>query len=62
MAEKITITITTEGAAFDDLPGQEVAMILRDLAAVFGRGGIPGTKLRDSNGNTVGGVNIEAAE
>lgn len=62
MAEKITISIVTDGAAFDDLPGKEVARILRDLAATFDRGGFPGTKLRDTNGNTCGAVLIEAAQ
>lgn len=61
MTEKITITITTNGAAFDDMPGAEVSTILRNLAATFARGGIPGAKLRDSNGNTCGAVSIEFA-
>jgi hypothetical protein len=60
MSERITIEIVTEGAAFDDFPAREVASILRDLAAVFGRDGIPGGKLRDSNGNTCGSVTIRA--
>lgn len=61
MAERIQIEIITEGAAFDDMPASEVAAILRDLAKVFARGGIPGAKLRDSNGNTCGSVTISWA-
>ena len=56
MSELWTIKIDTGNAAFDDLPGQEVAMILRDLATVFARGGIPPVKLYDSNGNHCGNV------
>lgn len=59
MAETITITIHTEGAAFDE-PATEVARILRDLAGTFARHGLPGEKLRDLNGNTCGSVTIRA--
>lgn len=58
MAERITIIIDTDNDAFADMPGQEVAGMLRDLALVFARGGFPGERLRDSNGNTCGSVAI----
>ncbi len=62
MVERILIEIVTEGAAFDDRPGLEVADILRSLGATFARGGFPGEKLRDSNGNTCGSVKISAPQ
>ena len=58
MGERITITIDTGNAAFDDSPAGEVALILRNLAAVFARQGIPPERLRDSNGNTCGSVRV----
>ena len=58
MAERITIVIETGNAAFEDRPGGEIADILRNLAAVFARQGIPGGHLRDSNGNRCGSVTI----
>lgn len=61
MAERITITIDTSNAAFDDAPASEVARILTDLAKVFARAGFPPSVLRDDNGNTCGSVRIEAA-
>lgn len=62
MAERITITIETGNAAFDDGPASEVAEILRNLSKVFARQGIPGEFLRDSNGNKCGTVRIQHAE
>ena len=62
MAELWTITIETGNAAFDDSPATEVARILRDLAAVFARQGIPGEKLYDYNGNPVGTVTLQHLE
>lgn len=52
MAERWTITIETANDAFADQPATEVSRILQDLAKVFHRGGLPGERLRDSNGNT----------
>lgn len=56
MSEQWTIKIDTGNSAFDDMPGQEIAMILRNLADYFARGGIPPFKLYDSNGNHCGNV------
>lgn len=58
MAERITIVIETDNAAFEDSPTGEIADILHDLAKVFARQGIPGEHLRDSNGNKCGTVTI----
>ncbi|AXH46919.1 hypothetical protein I5G67_gp083 [Mycobacterium phage Aminay] len=50
-----TLTINTDGAAFEDLPQAEVARILRELAERVGYGSDDdGSTVRDSNGNTVG--------
>lgn len=59
----ITITIDTENSAFDAQKGFEVARILRDLADRIQFDGnftpeVYTHSLRDSNGNTVGGVKI----
>lgn len=54
----ITITIHTDGAAFDPDPRPEVARILRDLADRLEAGHDP-EKLRDINGNAAGEVTIE---
>ena len=57
----ITITINTDNAAFEDDPASEVAGILRDLAGLIYRQGVTtGTSygLLDSNGNTVGSVEV----
>lgn len=62
MAERWTITIETENDAFADQPATEVARILQDLAKVFHRGGLPGERLRDSNGNTCGTVTLQHLE
>lgn len=55
--EKITITIETANAAFDNAP-EEVARILHELADRFQQRAIP-EKLRDINGNTCGTVETE---
>lgn len=53
--ERLTIRLNLENAAFDDAPMTEAARILRELADDLERGEITaGTRLRDSNGNTVG--------
>lgn len=64
----ITITISTNNAAFEDDPGAEVARIL-EMLAWGARGGTLGRKrispmdkplvIRDSNGITVGTVEIK---
>lgn len=64
--ERITITINTGNAAFDDEPATEIARILREIAASMERDGTPslvelqdGTFLvRDINGNKCGEVDI----
>lgn len=53
---KLTITINTENAAFDDNPQQEVRRILRKMSANWGS--IIDT-IYDSNGNKVGNVTSE---
>ncbi len=61
MTKHITITIDTDNAAFmDGNEGPEVARILHRLATVCEDGvGWFRLALRDSNGNTVGFVDIE---
>lgn len=52
-----TITIHTDGAAFDPDPGPELARILRKLADGLDRGGITPpepVRLYDVNGNSAG--------
>lgn len=54
----IVITINTDNAAFEENPN-EVSDILHQLADNCAEGSfkyISGESLRDSNGNTVGGV------
>lgn len=59
MAERITITIETGNAAFEDAPASEVARILRGLAERFeDAGDLDGCPVRDINGNTVGTVKV----
>lgn len=50
---KVTITIDTTNDAFEDMFQYEVAKVLAQVEM------IDGMKLRDSNGNTVGTVEIE---
>lgn len=53
----ITITLTTDHAAFEDNSSIEVARILRDLAERIERNGMESGDefvLRDYNGNKVG--------
>lgn len=63
MSERITITIETANAAFDDRPASEIARILTDLAKDFKFcGGVAENigNLRDVNGNTCGSVRVES--
>ncbi len=58
---KITITIATDNAAFEDYPAGEVSRILAELARTVRDREIrdlDAMKLRDSNGNTVGAVKV----
>lgn len=58
--KQITITIRTEGAAFEDDPQSEVINILHSLAFEFeDKGGLPQT-IRDGYGDTCGTVVIES--
>ena len=53
--EVFKIEIEMRNAAFDDLPGEEIASILRDLALRCSAGNWAACGLlRDHNGNTVG--------
>lgn len=55
---RITITIDTDGAAFEgDNYEPEVIRILTRLSERIG-GDLDGYKLRDINGNTVGAVKV----
>lgn len=60
-----TLTISTDGAAFEEEAGPELARILRRLADGLDRGGIAPedvTRLYDINGNNVGRAHtVEAA-
>lgn len=58
MAERITVTLRTGNAAFDDHPATEVARILRHAADLIEQGR-EGEHLRDRNGNTVGSITIK---
>jgi len=55
---KLTITIDTGNAAFDDMPEQECARILRDVATALERG-TRGAPLHDFNGNRVGRFDLK---
>ena len=60
---KLTLHFDMDNAAFEDMPGQEAARILRDAARKIegteptDRGRFP---LTDSNGNKVGEVRVSA--
>lgn len=58
---KITITIETGNAAFDDAPMGETARILREMADRLEHEGPPNKfySCRDYNGNIVGRVTVE---
>lgn len=61
--ERVTITLETGNAAFEDAPATEIARILRDLADLIESGmGTDETPLRDINGNRVGVCTIESLE
>jgi hypothetical protein len=51
---KFILEISTDNAAFTDSPGIETARILREAADRIERG-TNNSRLRDVNGNTVGG-------
>lgn len=59
MAERITITIETGNAAFDDEPASEVARILFAVATRIQDGITDDIPVMDSNGITVGSVKIQ---
>jgi hypothetical protein len=59
MMARITITIDTDNAAFED--AEELAGILRVLsftAGEYGDGRLRDDTIQDSNGNTVGSVTV----
>ena len=59
----ITITITTDNAAFEDDPADEVINVLERLIPKLDRDACePGSviRLRDSNGNTVGHFRVSS--
>lgn len=63
MTERISITLTTENAAFSDEPATEIARILRKQADLIESGmATDETPLRDINGNRVGVCTIERIE
>ena len=53
---KFTLEINCDNAAFEDFPEQEISRILTEAAMIVEVGGsiVPGSILRDINGNTVG--------
>jgi hypothetical protein len=56
------IVIKCDNAAFDEVPGIEVARILRELADLVDHDDLPGPigiPLRDVNGNRVGSAYTE---
>ncbi len=62
---KLTLTIDMDGAAFEGYAGDEIAGILRKLVTKIEPIGdrsnmdvIDGTALTDSNGNTVGKLEV----
>jgi len=55
---KLTITIDTGNAAFEDDAGAECARILRDAATALERG-TRGAPLHDYNGNRVGRFDLK---
>jgi hypothetical protein len=64
MSHRITVTIETGNAAFDENESGEVARILRVAAAIVIEAGYPldradGSKLHDINGNKVGKIKVE---
>ena len=57
--KRLTLTITTENAAFADGNLEiEVAAILNNFATLFARGNRPEI-MKDANGNTVGRIEYE---
>jgi hypothetical protein len=60
-ALKITLTINTENAAFDDHEAGEIARILRTEAKQIAGGRLGSGSLLDINGNTIGRVHVAIA-
>jgi hypothetical protein len=59
----IKIEFKTDNAAFDDMPGLEVARILRALAAKLESAtGATNGPIHDTNGNRVGAYSFEPSE
>lgn len=59
---RVTIEFTTDNAAFDERPEEEVSAILNRLQASILRNGLTphlSYPLRDSNGNRVGWCKID---
>ena len=54
---RLTMTLDCDGAAFDE-PASEIARNLRTAASRIERGDLPPLTLRDTNGNTVGRVQV----
>ena len=63
--KRITITLETPGAAFDDCEHGEIAKIIRGIAKHFAeqtRDWRDSGNLLDTNGNTCGHVTVETIE
>jgi hypothetical protein len=61
--DRVTITLETGNAAFEDAPATEIARILRAQADLIEAGmATDETPLRDINGNRVGVCTIESVE
>jgi hypothetical protein len=56
---KVTITIEMQNSAFDDDQNLELSDILFKLHKYVRRHGVPETSLKDSNGNTVGKLEVK---
>lgn len=61
-ALKISLTISTENAAFDDHEAGEIARILRTEARQIAGGRLGTGSLLDINGNTCGRVHVSIAD
>jgi hypothetical protein len=60
--ERITITIATGGAAFEDAPASEIGRILRSMANYIEEGGRLPEKIYDLFGNACGTASITKVE
>jgi hypothetical protein len=57
---KVTITINTDNAAFEENYNAELGWIVKELGEKIRRhSDVRGLKLKDSNGNTVGKVEVQ---